>query len=208
MMLIGNLGYLELASWDVLPYQLWLRVAPDADTVAVVNSVRGLGVKPSEVKDLPATLRAESSNLERTGVFGLLTICFLAGAVLSVADLLVHSTYMLRERTTVHAVLRALGLQRGNILNMVVLEEVASVAYGLAMGIVCGMAGAILYVPFYRLGRAGGQPVPPFTPVIDWVRTDWMALAVAVALLLAEALVLWQMTRSRIFEVLRMGQHV
>ena len=74
------------------------------------------------------------------------------------------------------------------------------------MGIVCGIAGAMLYVPFYRLGATSvpqtGTPVPPFTPVIDWARTDTMALAVAIALLLAEALLLLQMTRSRIFEEL------
>lgn len=209
---LGNLDYLDLNAWDVLPYQMWLRVTPGADTAEVLDDVRRMGVRLHDEQDLPRALAGESRNLERTGIFGLLSICFLAGAVLSVADLLVHSTFMLRERTIVHAVLGALGVPRGKILNMVVLEELASVVYGLAMGIVCGIAGAILYVPFYRLGAAGlpqaGSPVPPFTPVIDWARTDTMALAVAAALLLAESLLLLQMTRSRIFEVLRLGQHL
>ncbi len=210
--IVGNLDYLDLNAWDVLPYQVWLRVAPGADTAEVLDDVRRMGIKIHAEQDLTRALTDESQNLERTGIFGLLSICFLAGAVLSVADLLVHSTFMLRERTMVHAVLGALGVPRSKILNMVILEEITSVVYGLAMGIVCGIAGAMLYVPFYRLGATGvpqtGTPVPPFTPVIDWARTDTMALAVAVALLLAEALLLLQMTRSRIFEVLRMGQHV
>jgi putative ABC transport system permease protein len=209
---VGNLDHLDLNAWDVLPYRVWLRVAPGADTAEVLDDVRRMGIKIHTDQDLTRALTDESQNLERTGIFGLLSICFLAGAVLSVADLLVHSTFMLRERTMVHAVLGALGVPRSKILNMVVLEEITSVVYGLAMGIVCGIAGAILYVPFYRLGATGvpqtGSPVPPFTPVIDWARTDTMALAVAVALLLAESLLLLQMTRSRIFEVLRMGQHV
>lgn len=212
LVIVGNVDYLDLAAWDVLPYSMWLRLQPDADGAAVMDDVRRLGVKPHDEADLPAALADESQNLERTGIFGLLSICFLAGAILSVADLLVHSTFMLRERTMVHAVLGALGVSRGRILNMVVLEEITSVVYGLAMGIVCGIAGAILYVPYYRLGISSmaqtGAPVPPFTPVIDWARTDAMALAVAVALILAESLLLIQMTRSRIFEVLRMGQHV
>jgi putative ABC transport system permease protein len=212
LIVVGNLDYLELDLWDTLPYQMWLKLEPEADARQAADDIRLLGMEVRDERDLLAALAAESSNLERTGVFGLLTLCFLAGAILSVADLLVHSTFMLRERTTVHAVLRALGLQRRHVLNVVILEEIVSVAYGITMGIVCGMAGAILYVPFYRLGRDGGPPgdvpVPPFMPVIDWVRTDTMVLAVALALVLAETLVLLQMTRSRIFEVLRMGQRV
>jgi putative ABC transport system permease protein len=205
---VGNLAQLDLNAWDVLPYQMWLKLGPGADRQAVLDAVRLMGIKAHDEADLAAALAEAGGNLERTGVFGLLTICFLAGVVLSVADLIVQSMFMLRERTTVHAVLRALGLQRGNVLNMVVLEEVASVAYGLVMGIVCGVAGAILYVPYYRLGSQGGAPIPPFVPVIDWARTDVMVLTVALALILAEVLVLWSMTRARIFEVLRMGQHV
>jgi putative ABC transport system permease protein len=206
--LVTNLSHLELNTSGVLPHSIWMKLDPQADPKAVVDDVRRLHVVPRDIKDLREAFATERRRLERTGAFGVLTVCFLAGAILSIADLFLHSTYMLHERTMTHAVLCALGFDRGSILNGVVLEELASVAYSLAAGIGCGVLAAILYVPFYPLANMSGPPVPPFQAFVDWQRTDWMAAAVAGALCLAEMLVLLRMSRALVFEVLRMGAHV
>ncbi len=206
--LVTDLAYLELNTPVVLPHTVWLKLAPGTDGAQVIEEIRRRHAVPKEVQDLAQALATESRRLERTGTFGVLTVCFVAGVALSVADLLVHSTYRLRERGLINAVLRALGVGRASIMRSAMLEDAVTVAYSLVLGIACGIAGAILYVPFYTLGKASGQPVPPLTPFIDWQRSHWMAAAVALALILAEVFVLVRLLRARIFEVLRMGTHV
>jgi predicted lysophospholipase L1 biosynthesis ABC-type transport system permease subunit len=203
--LVSNLNYLELYTIGVLPHDVWLTLEPGTDSEAVIADVRRLQVKPKSVQDLNHTLDVESGRLERVGVFGLLSFCFVAGAVLSVADLIVYSTAMLRERSIRHAVLRALGLERPTVMNVVMLEGIVSVCYGLALGIACGVACARLYVPYFPLTNVATVPIPPFIPFVDWVRTGWIAGIMALALLATELVVLVRMTRARVFEVLRLG---
>jgi putative ABC transport system permease protein len=203
--LIANLDYLEVNTIGTLPHDVWLKLEPDADRQAVLYGVSDLQVPLRGVKDLEQAMETESQRLERAGIFGLLSLCFIAGAALAVADVLVHSTTMLRQRAVRHAVLRALGLERHTILNMVVLEQVAAVAYGLVAGVVCGVLCALLYVPFFPLGNTSVPPVPPFIPLVDWPRAGWIAALTGVAMLLAQIIVLVRMTRARVFQVLRMG---
>lgn len=207
-LLVTDLNFLEVNTGGGLPHAIWMRLAPGASTSAVLAGVRQRQIIPRGVKDLPAAFQTESRRLERTSMFGMLTLCFLAGAILSVADLLLHSTYMLRERTMAHAVLRALGLGRGSLLGGVVFEELAMIGYSLAAGLGCGALAAKLYVPFYPLSNMTGPPMPAFRAFVDWQRSDWMAATVAAALCLAEAAVLWRTARTRMFEALRMGTHV
>ncbi len=205
-LLIGNLDYLELNAGGSLPYHMWLRLEEEADGATVMGAVRRLQANARAVKDLQQRLRAEEQRLERRGIFGMVSACFIAGVILSIADLLLYTTYLLRERALAHAILQALGLSRRSVLNMVVIEQAIAALYSLGAGVVCGVQAATLYAPFYPLGGSVSAWAPPFTPSLDWQRIEWMAIAVAGALLAAELVVLARMTRARLFEVLRMGE--
>ena len=206
--MVANLDYLEFQTVELLPHTIWMRLVPGADVESVMRGVRQLLLLiPADVQDLDDTLKAESVKLERTGIFGMLSVCFLAGAMLAVANLLVYSTLMLHERSVHHAVLRALGVSLRSVLSTVILESIVSLIYGLGIGIVSGVYCARLYVPFFALGGSSQQPIPPFIPYIDWIRTEWIAAVMVVAMLVAEVFVLVRLIRARLFEALRMGAH-
>lgn len=201
---IANLDYLELNT-GLLPHNVWLNLAPDADTETVLQDINKLSVPLRGVKNLKEAMDTEGQRLERTGIFGLLSFCFVAGAALSVADVLVYTTAMLRERALHHAVLRALGVRRRTVLITVVLEQATAIVYGLAVGIACGVQCALLYGPYFPLGNGSNPPVPPFLPHVDWPRAWWIAIITGAALLLAQFIVLKRMMRTHLFQVLRMG---
>jgi putative ABC transport system permease protein len=202
--LVVNLDYLELNA-GIVPHDVWISLEQEADTEAVLRDINRLGIPLREVKELNQALKAESQRLERAGIFGLLSFCFVAGAALSVADVLVYTTAMLRERALHHAVLRALGLERRAVLVTVVLEQSAALVYGLSVGIACGVLCAMRYGPYFPLGSGSNPPVPPFVAYVDWIRAWWIALLTGAALLLAQVIVLIRMTRTHLFQVLRMG---
>jgi putative ABC transport system permease protein len=203
--LVANLDYMELRSYGVLPHDVWLSLEPGANSEGIISAVQRLQVRPGFVHDLGKALEVEDRRLERVGIFGLLSLCFVAGGLLAVANLLVSSTMMLQKQSISYAVLQALGLQRGSVLEIVTLEGIVSLAFGVAAGITCGLFCARLYVPYFPLSDAPGLPVPPFIPLVDWTWTVWITVAVALALLLAQLFVLIRLIRGRIFEALRMG---
>jgi putative ABC transport system permease protein len=144
--------------------------------------------------------------LERSGIFGLLSICFLAAAALAVANLVVSSSLMLRDRAITYAVLRAIGVDRRNVLKTVAVEGAVTLIYGLLIGLGAGILCARLYVPYFPLSSAPGIPIPPFISVIDQEGALGIGLIVAGAMVLAQVGVLGYMLRMRLFEVLRLGE--
>lgn len=206
--LVADLAYLELNTAGALPHTVWLRLAPGAVAEQVIREIRLRHVAPKEIRDLGQALATEAQRLERTGIFGILTVCFIAGVVLAAADLLVYSAYRLRQRGRANAILRALGVERGAILRTALAEDAVTVAYSLTAGIACGVCAAVLYAPFYTVGKTDGPAIPPPIPLIDWQRSDAIAVGVALTLIVAEALALLRLQRQRIFEALRMGAHV
>jgi len=203
--LITNASYLELNTSNVLPHSMWLKLEPEADSEAIMLAVFRLRAQPGEVRDLTALLKTEQGRLERTGIFGLLSVCFVTGAILAVADLFVHSTLMLRERSVSYAVLRALGLERKQMLASLMVEGIAVLSYGLLAGVVCGVLCAQLFVPYFTLGGTPGRPIPPFQPFIDGTRTVWIAVVMGLALAATEGIAMVRLARTRLFETLRMG---
>jgi putative ABC transport system permease protein len=203
--LVGNLDYLELRTVGILPHNVWLQLEPGASSEEVMDAVRQLQVRPGLINDLGEALEVESRRLERVGIFGLLSLCFAAGGLLAVANLLVSSTMMMHRRSVSYAVLQALGLRRGHVLRVVTYEGIVAIVYGLAAGVICGVLCARLYVPYFPLSDSPGLPVPPFLPFVDWEWTVRIAVVVAAALVVAQLIALARLVRTRVFEMLRMG---
>jgi putative ABC transport system permease protein len=203
---IANLDYLQNESLETLPVGVWLRLAPGGDGEAVREEVvRRAGLALEQVGDLPGLVSEDEARLERVGLFGILSISFVAGAILAALGLLVHSAAAMRSRGLRYAVWQALGLRRGQVLGIVLLEYALTVAYSVLWGTALGIVCSRLYVPFYQFIEMKGAPVPPYNVLIDNERGILLAVLMAVALFTVEGLVLWRLVRTRVFEMLRIG---
>lgn len=203
--MIANLDYLQTRTGGALPYGIWLRLEPDADVERVLKDVTRVAGAPSDPKNLNELLVEDQNRLERVGVFGMLSVCFLAGALLSGLGLLVYSFASLARRSLGFAILQAIGMKRHEIMRVVSVEYLITLLFGLIAGEVLGVMAALLYVPFFPITDRPGVPVPPFTPYVDWEKAIWIAIALGVTLVVVEAVILIRMARTRVFEILRLG---
>ena len=203
---VTNLAYLQMATAGSLPHGIWLRIAPEANSEEVAGEVvRHVRLGLEAVGDLPRLITEDQARLERTGVFGMLSVSFVAGAFLSSLGLLVHSAASMRGRTLRFAVLQTLGLTRGKVMLTVLVEYALTLFYSITSGAALGVIAARLYVPFFQITEEGGVPIPPFIPLIDRERGLLMAVIMVVALLVVEGMVLLRLLKARVFEMLRMG---
>jgi len=203
---VANLDYVQFGTAGVVPFGIWMRLAPDADGAAVAQGVTSrLQVIPEYVADLHAILSADQGRLERLGIFGVLSVCFIAAALLSALGLLMHSLVSLRARGLRFAVLQALGLDRSGVLITVFIEFSIVLLFSVFSGVLLGIVAAQLYVPFFQITESAVVPVPPYLPLIDQGRALLLAVVMIVALVLAQGAILRYLARTRLFEVLRMG---
>jgi putative ABC transport system permease protein len=203
---VTNLEYLQSQGGGLLPYGIWMRTDPNIEASKLVQGItRQSKVIPERVVNLRQILAKDAGRLERVGVFGMLSICFLAGTVLAVFGLLVHNAASLRRRSLRFAVLQALGLARINVLLTVFTEYLGVMLYSIITGVALGIVGAYIYVPYFQLTDEAKVPVPPYLPMIDQQRAGIIALVMGLALVAVEAMVLWRLLRIRLFETLRLG---
>ncbi len=202
---IVDANYLNSALGGAFPGFIWMKLKPGVSGSSVLTQVMSMGIEPIKERDLGAILLDDQTRLEHVGMFGLLSISFVAGALLAAIGILVYSLSALMERAQRFAIMRAMGMRQVEVIITVLIEYVITLAYAVAAGLGLGVIASWLYVPLFPVTDNPGIPVPPFVPYIDWQRASWITIALSVTLLLIVAGVVIRVARARIFEVLRMG---
>jgi ABC-type antimicrobial peptide transport system permease subunit len=157
-----------------------------------------MGVEPAGLQDAGALIGEEKAKTERVGVFGTLSVGFLAASAMALAGLLINTYASLNERLHSFAVLHAIGLQRRQILGQVFIEYITITAYGAAGGAVIGTIAAYLFSPFFRIAGIKNAPLPPLLPVVPENQIVQLAVTFALVMIGLELLVITAALVSRL----------
>ncbi len=211
---IGNLEQVFLIAGATFPYHVWLRMDPQRldgrdPATAQQEFFRAVeantGVKAAQQRDAQALIAAEQAKFERVGIFGTLSVGFLAAAGMAALALLIYSYASLQDRLYQFGVLRAIGLYKGQVLTQVIIEYLLLILFGVASGWWIGAATSQLFSPFFRVGGQPGIPLPPLIPVIPQEQITALALLFAGVMILIELAVILRALSSRLFSALRIG---
>ena len=108
------------------------------------------------------------ARIERVGIFGALTIGFLAAAVLSGIGLMVYNYASLQERLFRFTILRAVGLSLRQIVGQVGIEYVILMVYSIAGGAGIGALASALFIPFFQAADQNVLYPPTLLPLVAW----------------------------------------
>jgi putative ABC transport system permease protein len=143
----------------------------------------------------------------RVGTFGLLSVGFIAGTLLTVLGFIVHTLLIFRERSLELGLLRAMGFAVRDLGIMLTVEHLFAVVAGLAVGSLAGLAASRLFGPYLLVAEtgqhAGVPPVIPVSPTEDLVGL-WLLLAGL--LFLTIPVLVATLARRRLAEGLRLGE--
>ncbi len=203
---VANLEYIFERIGGERPYDVLLSTAPGANTKRIVSDLENLGLMVLSTYDARGTIAEERLRPERQGILGLLSVGFLASAVLTVLGYLIYSFLSFRRRFVELGILRAIGLSVGQMAAYLGLEQLALIAGGVGAGTAFGVAASELFIPFLQV-RGGPHPqTPPFVVHIAW--GDMLGIsAVFLAMLFgAVAGLAWLLVRMRIAQAVKLGE--
>jgi len=204
---IGNLDYSFDSQGGLYPYEVWLSLAPDASLQAVAAAGIGYGLRM--IRSTPQTLLdLDLRRPERQGLFGLLSVGFLATTVVTVIGFVAYTLLSFQRRLVELGVLRAIGLSTRQLSMLLVFEQTLIVGFGAAPGTLVGILTSWLFIPFLQV-RTGVYPeTPPFVVQIDWERIA-LVYGISGGLLAATIVVIVLLLhRMRIFEAVKLGEAV
>ncbi len=201
---IGNLDYLSTLTGLTVAHNIWMKLDPGTDLEQLKKTISGQMIitvgRPSSTWEM---VSVEQSRMERVGIFGTLTIGFLATALMAILGLLIYSYASLQERAYRLAVLNAVGLSRNQILAQVVMEYAFLALFGAVAGALIGLFASELFIPFFRFTGEQGIPLPPLIPIIANDQLRNLSLIFGVLIVGVEVVTIASILHQRLVQILK-----
>ncbi len=202
---VANLNYIFDSMSGQYPYDVWIARDPAVSVDAIVAGVRALGIRVLDRVDTAELIAAEQSRPQRQGLFGLLSVGFVAAGALTLLGFVLAGLVNARRRAIELGVLRALGMRGPQSGLILLIEQVTLVLAGIGCGSGIGALAATLVVPLFQVG-VGAYPGTP--PVVTDVALGAVAPIYAVfgvALLITLLALGAILGRMQLFQAVKLG---
>ncbi len=203
---IANLDYIFQRQGGEFPYEVWLNIAPGTTREQVELGIIRLDLRSLVSDEAPKTILAAQDRPERQGLYGLLSVGFLASALLTGLGFLFYSIISFQRRYIELGMLRAIGLSVRQMAVLLIWEQALIIGVGILAGTLLGVGVSRYFIPFLQV-RSGEHPqTPPFEVLIAWDQIRLIYLIFAVLLGLALGLVATFLLRLKIFRAVKLGE--
>jgi putative ABC transport system permease protein len=203
---VANLDTVHEGMGGVFPYNVWLTTDPDVPGEAILSGVRELGLTVVTAFDTRSTILAEQTRPERQGLFGLLSVGFLAAAALTVLGFLVYAVGSFQRRFIELGMLRAVGLSALQMAGYLAGEQALLILIGAGLGTGLGVWASSLFIPYFQVGADKTARVPPFVVHIAWSELGTIYAVFGVMFVVAVSVLIGLLVRMRIFEAVKLGE--
>ncbi len=205
---VGNLEYIFEQMGGIFPYDVWARMRPDVDPERIQRDLLDYDIRVISMRGSREAIEREQGRPERTGVFGILSVGFIAAAILTMLGFLLHAMISFRQRYIEFGVLRAIGLSVGQMISFLGLEQFLLIVTGISAGTIIGVWVSQLFIPFLQVGTDRHINVPPFVVLIAWEDIIKIYAVFGVMLLASVGGMIWFLLHLRIFEAVKLGEAV
>ncbi|MGE5376573.1 MAG: FtsX-like permease family protein, partial [Bacteroidota bacterium] len=222
--LVGDLQELYSRAGVEYPHEVWLDTTSQADPESIVYAVRGFSILldqqadqsrlvqnglntfVKEWKSAELDIRAEQRRPERQGLFGLLSVGFIASALLTVLGFLLYALFSFRRRFIEMGMLRAIGLSTRQMISLLAAELAFLIGLGIGVGTLLGVFASRLFVPFLQIGASAQSRFPPFQIEIAWYSIVQIYILFIVLFILALSALSALLMRMKIFQAIKLGE--
>ncbi len=189
------------------PTEFWMRSTDDGSTLSQLRATLSEPALDFEqVLDRRALQTAAEQNPLQAGLRGVLLLGVVAAGALAVLGSLIYSGLTARQRATQFAVLRTLGASGGQLVRLLLGEQLAVYLFGLLAGTGLGAVLATATLPYLAFGAEQSENVPPSVLAIQWPPVGLFYGCIVLALLLALLWMAGYASRVGLGRTLRLGE--
>lgn len=203
---IANLDYIFEALGQELPYTVWLATEENVDVEQLTMQLGEIGYRILGVQDARALITKAQRKPERIGIFGFLSVGFVATTGLSMLALIIYAVLSFRQRFVQLGILRAIGLSSRQLALSLGSEQILITATGIAIGSYLGLLSSYLFIPFLQVGYTPADLFPPFVVRIAWNDVNLIVTVLIGMLLIATVSVVWLLMRMKMFQAVKLGE--
>jgi len=140
------------------------------------------------------------------GTNGILTMSFIVILILCGVGYLIYWILSIRSRELLFGIFRAMGMSRGEILKMLINEQIFSSLLSIGCGALIGVIASNMYVPMIQIAYSAANQVLPMELITR--QSDMMRLFGVIAVVLVVCLMILsrQVFRMKIAQALKLGE--
>ena len=202
-MVVGNLSSLQ-DTLDITPYYVFMDFKDG--TKGYYDFVLKNDLLINDYTDMTKDLNKIRTDTLFQGTNGVLTMSFIIILLLCVIGYLIYWILSIRSRELLFGVLRAMGMRKKEIYQMLIFEQLFSGVFPIIAGGGIGYLAAVLFVPLLQTAYATSEQVLPLKLMIqsnDMIRLFVVILAV---LLVSLTVIMRIVSKLNITNALKLGE--
>lgn len=178
---ILNYDYINLMTITE-PYQVWCSLEEDATVAELYESVVATDITATRLDVASQLVTSSKTDAILQGVNGALTLGFIIIMAMCFIGFLIYWILSIKGRTLQFGILRAMGMSFGEIISMIVYEQILVSGVSIFLSIIIGGMASDLFVPLFQVLYNVTEQVPPFVVVSE--RDDYIKLYIIVGIML------------------------
>ncbi len=207
-LIVGNLDYFFEQAGGQMPYNVWVKTVPNVDYEKMIRDLRSLDISVLNWSSARQRIAEEQRRPERQGLFGVLSVGFLAAALLTVLGFFLYALFSFRRRFIELGTLRAIGLSPGQMTTFLAWELAFVILLGLGAGTVLGALVSNIFIPYLQVGADIKAITPPFLVEIAWDAITRIYLLFGLLFVAALSVLAALLLRMKIFQAIKLGETV
>ena len=207
-LIVGNLDYAFLQLGGAQPYRVWARTTPDASFTALRDNLREFDIQVLEWRSARSRVADEQVRPERQGLFGVLSVGFLAAALLTVLGFLLYTLFSFRRRSIELGTLRAVGLSPRQMTLFLTWEMLFLLLISVAAGTGIGALVSAVFIPYLQIGSDAASLTPPFVVELAWPAIVRIYVLFGILFVVALGVLVILLRRMKIFQAIKLGETV
>ncbi len=206
ILFVGNLDYLFEQAGYQAPYSVWIKIKDGSDIPKIAQGILETGFNLIRYQSVATQIKTEQARPERQGLFGILSVGFIAAALLTVLGFFLYSVFSFRRRLIELGVLRAIGFSALQTAAFLGWELALLLGVGMGAGTVLGILGSQLYIPFMQIGSAAEAGTVPFQVIIAWPDILVVYALFGGLFVVALLVLLILLLRMKVFQAVKLGE--
>lgn len=204
-LVVGNLSYIQ-NNMALEPYQVWLKLEEDAMSQPIYDGVTAAGYEIQWHKNA----KQERTNALREpfqlAINGVMTLGFIISIVICFFGFLLYWILSLHARTLQFGILRAMGISFGQLILILVGEQILVSGAAILIGIFTGNATSYLFVPLFELSFDPKTQVPPFEVTFDPTDQQRLYWIVTSMITIGLGILAYIVSRIKIHQAVKLGE--
>ncbi len=203
---VGNLDFVFEQAQTELPHSVIARVNADFNERDLIREVTSRGAQGVLVDEPLARIQREQNRPERQGLFGFLSIGFVASSLTTMFGFLLYTVFSYKKRYVELGILRALGLSQTGMIISVAWELALLIIIGLTLGLGIGLAVSYLYIPYMQFVSNVAGITPPYLIMISWDEISQIMGLFGLTFFVIMLILLATLRQMRIFQAVKLGE--